>query len=256
MPIDRGFVTNGSVPLADSIDAAGALDFDFVEIIMHGSGHRSELAPGPVRERLDDNGLDCLVHLPFSGIDVGSPHEHVRRGSIEEIEASLSVAGAIDARKAVLHPTSGADGDDCRRLMAEGVRAVDDAAREHGIEVCAENMFAKYVTVDDFGDVVADTDVSLTVDTGHARIEGHDAADTAAVIAEHRDRVSHLHLNDTRGRSDEHLPFGAGTLDFDTVFEPLREDWDGTLSLEVGTQNLDYIGHSKEHLDALIEAPI
>jgi sugar phosphate isomerase/epimerase len=221
MPIDRGFVTNGSVPLADSIDAAGALDFDFVEIIMHGSGHRSELAPGPVRERLDDNGLDCLVHLPFSGIDVGSPHEHVRRGSIEEIEASLSVAGAIDARKAVLHPTSGADGDDRRRLMAEGVRAVDDAAREHGIEVCAENMFG-----------------------------------TAAVIAEHRDRVSHLHLNDTRGRSDEHLPFGAGTLDFDTVFEPLREDWDGTLSLEVGTQNLDYIGHSKEHLDALIEAPI
>jgi sugar phosphate isomerase/epimerase len=255
MSLDRGFVTNSSVDLATSLDAAGDLGFDFVEVFMHGTGHRSVLEADvdAVRERLDANALDCLVHLPFGGLDVGSLHEHVRAGSIEELEASLRVAGALDARKAVLHPTSNADEDERRRLMAEGVRRLDAVGDDHGVEVCAENMFDGYVTVHEIDDLVDHTDASITFDTGHARIEGYSAADSAAFLDEYHDRVSHLHLNDTRGASDEHLPFGAGTIDFDTLFEPLRESgWDGTLSLEVDTRNLDYIAHSKEHLDALV----
>jgi sugar phosphate isomerase/epimerase len=256
MAIDCGFVTSRDADLPESIDAGGRFGFDYVEVLMENAGHRSRLADSTaaLRELLDDHALECVVHLPFHGIDVGSPHEHVRTGSRREIEAALDVASALDARKAVLHPTSIADDPAAARsLMAEGVRRVDAYAEELGIELCVGNMFGGYVRVQEFEHILADTDASVTFDTGHARIEGYDAADSAAFLSEHADRVSHLHLNETRGPSDEHLPFGAGNLDFETLLEPLvSTDWDGTLSLEVGTQNLAYVGYSKDHLDAVL----
>lgn len=255
MPIDRGFVTDASVPLEDSIAAAGDIGLDYVEIMMHGTGHREALAAaGPaLATALEDNDLECLVHLPFTGIDVGSPHPHVRHGAIDEFEACLEAAAGVGARKAVLHPTSRARNHaDRRRFMAAGVQGVVDAGREHDVEICAENMFGSYVTVREFGDVFADTDASMTFDTGHARIEGYDAEDMADFLDTHRDRVSHVHLNDTHGASDDHLPFGAGTLDFATALAPLLDGgWDGTLSLEIATRSLEYVEFSAAKLDEL-----
>lgn len=256
MPIKSGFVTHRNVDLMTSLDAAGRLGFDFAEILMHGSGHPSVLQKNAraVQERLNENDLSCVVHLPHSGIDIGSPLENVRTGSIAEVEESLRVAGRIDARKAVLHPTSNSnDTDERRKLMVDGVRTVADIADDHGVEICAENMHGKYATVHDVDDIVDETEASLTFDTGHARIEGFSATDGAAFLDEYRDRISHLHLNDTRGPVDEHLPVGAGSIDFETVLEPLRASgWDGTASLEVATENLAYIAHSKEHVEAIV----
>jgi sugar phosphate isomerase/epimerase len=255
MPPDRGFVTNASREPTSAIDAAGRMGLDFVELFMAGEGDRDALADraDEVRERLDAAGVGCLVHLPFGGIDLGAPRGPVREGALEELAANLAVAGDLGARKAVVHPTSSADDPDRRRrLVVEGLRRLDDVAAEHGVELCAENMFGTYATVHDLPEVVAETDVSLTFDTGHARIEGHSAADSAAFLREHRDAVSHLHLNDTWGQSDDHMPLGAGTLDFDTLLDPLRDGWDGTLSLEIRTRNDDYIEHSLTHLDELI----
>jgi sugar phosphate isomerase/epimerase len=92
----------------------------------------------------------------------------------------------------------------------------------------------------------------MTLDTGHARVSGLDSAEIASFVGEHADRISHFHLNDTRGPSDEHLPFGAGTIDFEVIFDALPDDWEGTMSLEVFTLDFDYIGASKERLDALL----
>jgi sugar phosphate isomerase/epimerase len=56
---------------------------------------------------------------------------------------------------------------------------------------------------------------------------------------------------------DEHLPFGSGTIDFDRIFDSLRDaDWTGTLSLEVFTLDYDYVATSLDRLDrALADSP-
>ncbi len=256
MAIERGFVTNSRVAVQPAIEMAGSIGLDYVEIMMHGTGHRTRLAPAAaeIRETLDDHGLSCVVHLPFSGIDLGSPHEHVQRGAVEELRASVRAAAQIGARKGVIHPRSRArDEADRARLMGDGLQEVVEIASECDLEICAENMFGGYATVHDTEDILARTDASLTYDTGHGRIEGLEGEKAAAFLERHREHISHVHLNDTVGKSDDHLPFGAGTLDFETVLAPLIEGpWNGTFSLEVGTQNLDYIEHSTEHLDALL----
>jgi sugar phosphate isomerase/epimerase len=64
--------------------------------------------------------------------------------------------------------------------------------------------------------------------------------------------VGHLHLVDTRGGGDEHLPVGMGRLDFETVFRGL-DGWSGTATLEVGTNDFDTIALGKRHVEALVE---
>jgi sugar phosphate isomerase/epimerase len=256
MDVDRGVITRDDVDLFEQIETAGTVGFDFVELFMSGSGDRTvfETDAEAVREALSAAGVDCLVHLPFSGLDLGSPHEGVREGVHRELEACLDAAAAAGARKAIAHPESGADDpDEQRRLMADGVRQLDEAAADRGIELCVENMFGGYVTIHELDHVVADTDSSLVIDTGHARIAGADEAATAAFLAEHADRVSHFHLNDTVGRSDDHLPFGAGTIDFERLFEPLAETgWTGTMTIETVTTDPAYRELALERLDAVL----
>ena len=258
MNVDRGFVTGDDLGLEEQVETAAMLGYDYVEISMFGADDRQTLAAktGAVRDRLIDAGLDCLVHLPFVGIDIGAPHEHVREGALREIEAYLDIAADFGARKAVVHPESGADDpDDQRRLVTEGICRLDAYAADRGIVLCAENMPSHYVALDDIDHLLTDTDAMLTIDTGHARIAGYEATDLAEFLTMHGDRVSHFHLNDTAGPSDDHLSFGAGTIDFETIFEPLhRADWSGTLSVESKSCQPAYLDLSLQQLDVVLDS--
>lgn len=254
-----GFVTQLGMDQAEAVAFAGEAEFDFVELMMDGDGSRERLRARSdrLREAAGDAGVSLLVHLPFGGVDIGSPHEHVREGSRREIEAALDAAAAVGAEKAVLHASTSAwdpawDESVLRGHLLESVRRLDEHGRGRGVEVCVENVPRGAFDTNDFPTLFAETDASMTLDTGHARMDGRDDAGTAALCREYADRISHLHLNDTRVPRDEHLPFGAGTIGFERVFEGLGDDWTGTLSLEVFTDDYGYLRTSKERLDDLL----
>lgn len=256
--IRRGVVTQMGMDPVEAFHHAGDIGLDFVEIMMDGDGHRDALADraDTLTAAADEHGLDRVVHLPFT-VDIGTPHGHVRRGSIAEIEACIETAAALGVEKAVLHASSEAwdaawDGDRIRELILDGVRTLDEAGRDRGIEICVENIPGGFFTVHDFDRLFDETDAAMTLDTGHARIDGMESLEIAEFVAEHRDRISHVHLNDTRVAEDGHVPFGSGTLDFDAILDPLRSGWQGTLSLEVFTFDWEYIEMSAERLDRLL----
>jgi sugar phosphate isomerase/epimerase len=260
METSIGFVTQQEMALDEALATAERAGFDHVELLLDGSLHRTELADRTeeVRARLTGRGLDALVHLPFP-IDLGSPHERQREGGIAELRACLDLAAALDARAAVVHPDGTAwgaawDDETVRPLVHDSLRRLDEHASERGIELCAENLFDSPHTIADLPDLLAATPVSVTLDTGHARISGYDAADTAAFVREHAGRIGHVHLNDSRRPADEHLPFGAGTIDFHEILGAFPADWTGTLSLEVFTDDADYLVESGRRLEATLAA--
>lgn len=250
-----GFVTQLPMALDRQLAFAGEAGFEYVEILMDGPTTYRRLADraDAIRETLADGGLDLLVHLPFP-TDIGSPYPGVRNGAVTTQRRCLDVAADLGAEKAVLHPETAAwdvawAHEDVRGHIDESVASLTGYAAENGIEICAENIFGSAYTIETIDQLLAATDASMTLDTGHARVTGYDAADTAAFVAEHGDRISHVHLNDTRTPQDEHLPFGAGTIEFGTIFDAFADDWAGTLSLEVGTDSMEYLRHSKDALD-------
>jgi sugar phosphate isomerase/epimerase len=257
MDATTGFVTQLGMEYEAAFDVAAESDLDFVELLMDGDHERRSLDPAAVREAADDRDLDLLVHLPFA-LDVGSAYEHVRDGAIRELVAAAETAAEMGAVKGVAHATSKAwgpawDDADLREIVLESVREVDDETPDD-FEVCFENIPRGAFSTGNFPDLFADTDAAMTLDTGHARVDGLDSAAMAEFVARHADRISHFHLNDTRKAQDEHLPFGAGTIDFEQVLGALPDDWSGTLSLEVFTLDYGYVSVSKEYLDDVLES--
>lgn len=253
-----GFVTQLPIALDRQLAFAGGAGFEFVEVLMDGptAYRRLDDRAESIRGRLADGGLDLLVHLPFP-TDIGSPYPAVRTGAVTTQQRCLDVAAELGAEKAVLHPETSAwdvawEHENVREHIDESVASLTDYAAEDGIEICAENIFGSAYTIETIDQLLAATDTSMTLDTGHARVTGYDETDTAAFVAEYGDRISHVHLNDTRTPQDEHLPFGAGTIEFGEIFDAFPDDWTGTLSLEVGTNSIEYLRHSKTALDELL----
>lgn len=259
MDVRTGFVTQLGMDHEAALAAAADSGFDFVELMMDGAGERRRIDEriGEFRGLLDTRGLDLLVHLPFGGIDLGSPFEHVREGSVHEVVAALDTAAALGAEKAVVHPTTNAwgpawDDDDLRANVVDSVLELDEHAHAQGIELCAENIPRSVFRTHEFSTLLDETDVSMTLDTGHARMDGRDSAGIASFADSFAHRISHVHLNDTRQPRDEHLPFGAGNIDFSAIFDALGDGWKGTLSLEVFTHDYGYLDVSKRRLDELL----
>jgi len=241
----------------ESIQWASDLGYDFVELYMDGASERTGLDREAITAAFEETGVGCLVHLPFVDLDLGTPRNKVREGSIRELRACLDAAADLGAQKAVLHASTHATEPEWSerttkpRIMAS-VRELEAYATARGIELCVENLPDDICSRRTIEEGRADTDGSLTVDTGHARVSGFSPADTADFLDTHRDRVSHIHVNDARRPRDEHVPVGSGTTDFETIFEPIRTDWGGTFSVEAYTFDKQYMQLSKEKLDACL----
>lgn len=258
--LPTGFVSqthSGDAPLEEWIERGGAAGFDFVEVYMDGATERDALDPRAVARTADASGVDLSVHLPFADLDLGTPRDRVRDASVAELEACLRTAAEMDADKAVVHPGSHASWPEWDRevvepRIVEAVAALDGYAADRGIELCAENLPVGHYTLGAFDSLLDATDVSMTFDTGHARVDGFDEPAMAAFLDDWRGRVSHVHVNDGRADEDEHVPTGSGTTDFATALSPLADGWDGTLSIEVFTFDFDYVEMSRRKLHAAL----
>lgn len=256
--VRKGFVTQLDMEIEEALRRAGEQGFDFVEIMMDGPGERTQLQAqqDELTAITDEQELDIVVHLPFK-LDIGSPLEHVREGAVKEVKAAIETAAELGAEKGVLHAASNAWGpawtiEHVQDLILGSVRELDGFGDEHDFELCVENIPTEFMDIHDFPYLFQETDANMTLDTGHARISGMGSEEMSMFVEEFKDRVTHLHLNDTRRPKDEHLPFGAGNLDFEQILAPLQEGWDGTLSLEVFTDDWEYMRISKERLDELV----
>lgn len=259
MTLELGFVTQTTMHYTDAFPAAEAIEVDFVELLLDGHHERTAIDPEAVAEAADDHGIDLAVHLPFA-LDIGSPYEHVREGAIRELSAGLETAADLNAGKAVVHADSDAwrpawDREAVRENVLDSLTQLDVVAEEYGVELCVENIPDEWFDLEDFDDLFESTDASMTFDTGHAYVEGYDAAAQQEFLAEHADRISHVHVNDVRQQEDEHVPVGSGVLDFGRILDPLDT---ATLSLEVFTPSYEYVATSantlRRQVDGLEEA--
>jgi sugar phosphate isomerase/epimerase len=202
-----------------------------------------------------------VVHLPYR-LGPCSPWERVRERACRELVAAVDAAVEMGADRGVFHARTDADGsrwaaERLRDSVAAGVAAVHDAAARRGFEACAENLKGPVVGAGDFPELLSRTDASACLNTGHAYATGHDADWQADYLADHGERVGHLHLNDTRRDDDAHLPVGLGRIDFGAITEAMVDtDWKGTVTHEVFGPGAghDYAAHGKAAFDDLLDA--
>ena len=257
---DLGFTLGLEMAFDETVAWASEEGFEFVELLLDGPYSRERIDDriGAMRDTLENEQVDIVVHLPFA-IDPGVPFTPVREGILAEFEACMDCAVALGASKVVFHPSSDAwdlgwTVEECREFVHHGLDRLIPASHERELEPCLENVVSSYYDVTTFSELLERyPDASMTFDTSHAHLAGMDETAMATFCEAHGDRISHLHLVDTRGGTDEHLHPGMGRLDFETILAGLAAaDWNGTATLEIGTSDYETIALGKRHVEKLL----
>jgi sugar phosphate isomerase/epimerase len=257
-----GVMNSPMRPLLQEVEELGRYGFDYLEITMDAPfAHHSVI--GEQKQALSKEarraGMALAFHLP-TFVSTADLTESLREASIQETLKSMQVAAEFDPIKVVLHPSfihglGAMMRDEAQRHADAATERLVRRAQDLNLPLCIENMFPNALSLalpEDFDAVFAAfPELKLTLDTGHAHIGGGTRR-ILAFIDRFGDRIGHVHASDNFGRNDDHLPIGAGTIDFAAVAAKLKSTgYDDTITLEVFSRDRDYLRISREKLDRL-----
>lgn len=133
-------------------------------------------------------------------------------------------------------PQPGIHADRSWTRLVEGLRTVCDYAAERGVQIGFEpepGMFVENLAGwRSLRERLPHPALGLTIDVGHLAVTEQEP--WAAHLESHVEDLIHVHLDDTRDRRHEHLPFGEGTIDFDAIIAALlRIEYGGVALVEL-----------------------
>jgi len=254
-----GLLTNPVKPVSEEIVRFNRLGFDYAEI-----GIEEPLATPKILKRqrsrilklLDANGMFALGHTAY-WVQFGSSHEMARRGWIEEGKEMIRVAAQLELPLLNFHfyGKLGRVGDTWEsrgiflRNFTNAMRELSKFGRTEGVELMLENVpVADYGTggIGSYSTVMRSVpSLKCHLDIAHAFIEGG-MGRIKAYLTRFNDKLVHIHIHDNHGELDEHLPLGAGSIDFKKVVRWLKEiEYSRTITFEVFTSYKD-AARSKE----------
>ena len=182
------------------------------------------------------------VHGPFLGL-VYNYMDHLLRAAVKErMGMTFDLARTLGAERLVLHTNFRYEvlQFELERFWLEGnvvywTKEIERYA-ERGIQVVLENLVEPNPELMvELADRVGSEYFGLCLDVGHVNVFSE--LSPAEWVERMGKRLFHVHLHDNNGKTDQHLPVGSGTIDFDSLFDALETHAPNvTVSLEVETQ--------------------
>lgn len=253
----NGFVFEEKTVLRSlrTISAAGIrwIGIDGINIIEPCNSDLKKIVP-LVRGWLDDLGLR-VSSFHYASPTFASPdngQEHVR----DTMRRSLELFSAWQPRSFVVHAgwmETGGDNsavaieslfrdtvrkhgrETVRNALVENIKYWGREAAEYNIRLALETMGNLVIFGDEkeLPELVADIDmptVGYCIDSGHSHIGGESVADW---IRKAGTLLFETHFHDNRGKRDEHLPVGFGTINWLEVINALSEiNFEGPVTFE------------------------
>jgi len=252
-------------PVPKEIEEIGELGFDYVELTMdppEATPHKILSQKKSIQILLNRYKMEIMGHLP-SFVLTSDLYESFRKASLEENFSALEAAAELGIRKAVLHPgyITGMGKfvmDKAKQYGLEAIGTILKKANRLGVTLCVENMFPLSIFLtqpQEFQEVFElFPEIRLTLDIGHANIGGNRNR-AIEFIQQYGYRIGHIHANDNFGKEDNHLPIGAGFIDFEKIIKALKQtSYDETMTIEVFSKDRDYLRMSKEKMKKMWES--
>lgn len=223
--------------------------FTLVEVCSapaHLDYHDRAMVARTARE-LEARGIQAYsFHAPFGDrIDLSAKEPELRKSALAELLRAAEAAAIFPARHFVLHPgperrpvqEPAAKRLEGLKRTAEALNAVATRCQELGVGCVLENklphlVFASTSDLLWLLSALDSVEVGLCLDTGHAHLSG-DLYGALHALSRH---LRMVHAHDNRGGGDEHLPPGAGTIDWHKLLRELnRMGFKGGLMLELAS---------------------
>jgi len=180
-----------------------------------------------VANSLRSHGIPCTFHAPFEDLQPASFDDRIRKISLQRLRDTCQLAKLFNPLTIVSHTGywKWVHYEKLEEWMARAVESwkeICTMAQEHGSRILLENVF------DDSPEVLArlvqeigPENVGLCLDIGHLTIFTQCRIEEWLSIL--GPFIEELHLHDNHGLLDEHLVMGRGTIDFDPLFEYIRD---------------------------------
>ncbi|MGB9629460.1 MAG: sugar phosphate isomerase/epimerase family protein [Thermodesulfobacteriota bacterium] len=251
-------------PLLEEIEEIGQMGFDYVELTMdppEATPEKILSQKAAILNLLNQYGMEIVGHLP-TFVWTSDLYESLRKASVQENLNALEASAELGIRKVVLHPgyIMGLGKFILDKAKEYGMKSIETILKKAGdlrITLCIENMFpqSNFLSNPQEFQELFETfpDLHLTLDIGHANL-GAGKNKALEFIHRYGYRISHVHANDNFGKEDNHLPIGAGIIDFEKILKALKEShYDETITLEVFSRDKDYLKISKEKIRRMWE---
>ena len=241
--------------ITDEIALFGEMGFDYFEMTIEAPcAHPDKLSKErrAVQDALSSYNFGVLAHMPWY-FSVAHPYPSVQAAINLEFCRAFDTAVGFGAKKATLHTEFLPAGIEERGVRAaktvESIQRLHKEAADRGLELLVENFNASSFSIKEFKLLFSESDIGMTLDVGHASTADGEGLENH--IAQFKKRVKHVHLHDNDRRADQHLPLGAGKIDIARAVKDLKAFYDGTITVEVHSQDREYLKISREKLELM-----
>ncbi|MEM4554308.1 MAG: sugar phosphate isomerase/epimerase family protein [Candidatus Anstonellaceae archaeon] len=238
---------------ASQIYEFGERGFDFFELTVefpYATPEKLEASKKEITDALSSYNFGVVAHCPWY-FSVAHPYLSIQKAINAEFEKGFAAAALFGAKKITVHtewmPAHLQEKQLKAAKTAETLEWLASIAQENGMRLLVENMGCSSFCVEDFEWTFSKVDAGLTLDVGHACIEG----EFENYIKKLKKKIEHIHLHDNDRRSDLHLPLGAGKLGISKIVKRLKEFYNGTITLEIHSDDLEYLKISRDKLEIL-----
>jgi sugar phosphate isomerase/epimerase len=212
--------------------------------------YHSETAAADLQQWLAEAGLRLAsIHAPITlsligdrwgpALSLAATDSDARALALSESIAALQVARRIPFDVLVIHlglprtqqpQPSDNNRDAARRSVDELQRVAEPLGVRIAVEVIPNDLSRAESLVYFVEEVLEETGAGICLDFGHAHMDG-DVVDAVETVSEH---LIATHVNDNRGRTDDHLAPFDGSIDWASVLTAMQKvGFDGTLMFEL-----------------------
>ncbi|HMA85623.1 MAG TPA: sugar phosphate isomerase/epimerase family protein [Desulfosalsimonadaceae bacterium] len=176
-----------------------------------------------IADKIHDHGLSITIHGPFLDLSPGSPDPAIRDATCSRFQQMINAVAVFQPKSVVCHAAYDTYRyefcrDEWYARSFDTWQWVADAVNARGARLMLENVYERYP--EDLVDLLSPFDrdhVGCCLDVGHLSVFGRQPL--SRWIESLAPWIGQLHLHDNNGNFDDHLPMGAGSIDFKPVLD-------------------------------------
>jgi len=251
-----GAMNNPRLEIGEALALFAASKFDYIDLTLeHPKAHIDVIDKKAVLAAIKASGLDVVGHttyyLPFA-----SPINSIRQAAIEDVIKTLGFFKEAGARTVTVHPDSGVGTMEPKisvSLNALSFKIISDEAAKHDLTIVVENMPGLFSNVEPLNTLLTTVPaLRFHLDVGHAVLRGNKFKQLVGMF---KAKLVHVHFSDNRTREDDHMPIGAGNINWTEIVQALKGfGYDATITLEVFSNDPRYLVASREKVAELWSA--
>lgn len=254
-----GAMNNPHNKLVDEIKLFSKYKLDYLDLTLEATKAHPEKILGRKKEVLDLlSTLDLKLlsgHFPWY-MSIAHVYPRIREAHLEECVKVIEAASEYGIPKLTIHPDikphyHKKQKNEVIDATVESIKKLVKESIDHGITLSIENCFETVFEEEGFNVLFNKVpELMMTLDIGHANNTGKNGENIHQLMKDYSDRIVHAHAHDNKGVEDEHLPIGAGLVDWRKVGKSLKKiGYGDTVTLEIHSQDRDYIKISRDKLN-------